>query len=1097
VNKIKSYSIVALSIIMTIAMVMMPMSSYAVDISVNGGELETKLEEAAELQVIANAMKFCVKHIRDSDGNPNPPFLTSSNVKAGKIFDSSLAIGDWTISGTDIATGMWLENKVQGNGGDNGTIWCTNNDGKIIKLFARAVGVDYMQGVICQKNGDGWGGGLFTAFSSAGGTTDYDCLNAIGYHKKSDENMLNYLKGLYDAYRTSSGNEYMVEWDKLGDFTGERGRAVGYWLYHNDFNTFCTALKDKETTIKTVSRNYSGRTWAKIKNETVKVRSNWKSKTFTNFVGDDSFTCGTLKERIDNYAKDYAKMLVDYLAPRCKTALSPVISAKLDEYQAILDAGSNEDGEEYTDESLQAAQAYIDKWKNYQKASDDSFIEKTDEGGYICNTEAEASVNFTVVAPSTTGDAYDSTDICYGNSGSLGWIVCPVITWLGDTLNTMYTEMVEPFLVVNSELVSATNSSGEESATHRVWEIFRNFANGAFIILFLVVIFSQLTGVGIDNYGIKKILPKLIVAAILINLSYVICQLAVDVSNIAGSGLNSMFTGIANEVPMTFNGDFNSGTWFAGLLNGLLVVLGIGAGAALVGAAVESGLLAGIILPLLMGLLVAFIAVIFFFALLGLRKAGVVVLVAISPLAFACYMLPNTKKLFDKWLKVFEGLLLLYPICGLLIGGSVLTSRMLVGANEGDFLVYLIGLLLMVVPFFFVPVLLKGSFAAMGNIGAKISSLGNRFGRGLAGRADKGIRNSETFRRMDNAMGRHSVFKRRRAAAVAGTAAMMKERSNRDRLGDRRNMQTRISAIAAAEEAKATDEQTAQRLSLMMSSGSQGGIVMRNGTRTAYTLSNLEARMKELRTDAEGRALTASEQVELSALARGMAGMKGGAGKIGKIIRGAEVTDPTTGAKSVNSNFMAAMGEIYTRDATVQNKLGEKDVGASVFTEQFMPGGKGLKSPAAIGTFAAYQGTTDYQNALNGRIKSYEVGLNQGGDAVDDYIATLTAADCQTIMDNETLFNSLDTDVRQKFVTHAGTFGVTGRSARAVTGTVTVGNPVLNVQGSVDANVTNPVLDVQGTVNVGNEVDVNIRQSRGGQVQPVQTQPQILPRRKK
>ena len=68
-----------------------------------------------------------------------------------------------------------------------------------------------------------------------------------------------------------------------------------------------------------------------------------------------------------------------------------------------------------------------------------------------------------------------------------------------------------------------TDSVSAQNVPYEGWNTFRDIANVIFVILLMVVIFSQLTGVGIDNYGIKKILPKLIIAAILINLSYLIC----------------------------------------------------------------------------------------------------------------------------------------------------------------------------------------------------------------------------------------------------------------------------------------------------------------------------------------------------------------------------------------------------------------------------------------------------------------------------------------------------------------------------------------------------------------------------------------------
>ncbi len=641
------------------------------------------------------------------------------------------------------------------------------------------------------------------------------------------------------------------------------------------------------------------------------------------------------------------------------------------------------------------------------------------------------------------GGGSGSSDACHTNSGSLGWIVCPVMNWLHKTLISLYNEAVEPMLQVDGRLLS-------NSATEEAWKVFRDIANIMFVILFLVVIISQLTGVGIDNYGIKKILPKMIVAAVLINLSYVICQLAVDISNIAGAGINGLLTDQAGNIVTSqsfghsgvtahVSGSFNASVMFETLLEVFMGALAVGGALGVIMTVMGSGVLSGLILPLLMGLITAFVAVLFFFALLGMRQAGVVILVVVSPVAFACYMLPNTKKLFDKWLKIFEGLLIVYPICGLLVGGSTFTSAILVSGTD-SFFMWFIGMLLMVVPFFFIPTLLKGSFAAMGGIGAKISGLGKRFGKGLSSRTDKAVRSSDTYRRLDNFAGRHSISRKRRAAAVSSTAEYKKEMGARKRLSDRGNMKTRIAAIEAAEDAKATDEATSQRLSLMMSSGDGGGIQIddpkaQGGKRKIpYTLEGAEKRMQQLEIKARSGELSSEEKLEVSALAKGMSSMKGGAGKLGKIIRNSQNID----GSGANTNFMSTMGEIYARDAVVQSKMNEKDMGASVYMEHFMPGGDGIVKasngrPSFGQTFNTYKGdpSSDYGNGI-GRIKSYAAGLNQGGAAVDDYIASLSKEACQDIMDDEQLRKNLDVDVQQKFMAHAATHGVTEPRAKNV-----------------------------------------------------------------
>ncbi|MBR3264004.1 hypothetical protein IKF94_02095, partial [Candidatus Saccharibacteria bacterium] len=170
------------------------------------------------------------------------------------------------------------------------------------------------------------------------------------------------------------------------------------------------------------------------------------------------------------------------------------------------------------------------------------------------------------------------------------------------------------------------------------------------------------------------------------------------------------------------------------------------------------------------------IGILFFFVLLGARQAGIIMLVVVSPVAFAAYMLPNTKTFFDKWLKAFEGLLLLFPICGIIMGGSAFASKILMTVDLG-FLGNLVAMLVGVVPFFFIPGLLRSAFAAMGNIGARISGAGQRLGRGLAGMAGRSDALKETQTRMAAGIKRNGDLSwsgKRRAATARGETLMGK-----------------------------------------------------------------------------------------------------------------------------------------------------------------------------------------------------------------------------------------------------------------------------------------------------------------------------------
>lgn len=327
-----------------------------------------------------------------------------------------------------------------------------------------------------------------------------------------------------------------------------------------------------------------------------------------------------------------------------------------------------------------------------------------------------------------------------GGAGSLGWIVCSILDWMSEATEGLYDGVVKPALRVEPELFqngSSDTSNGTIQGAEGAWAVFRDFANILFIIIVLVVIFSQLTGFGIDNYGIKKILPKLIIVAILVNLSYLICLICVDLSNIAGNGVQDLFNSIdiSGGVPTSTYG----GVGFAN--NAGFVAVSI-AGAAVGAVAIYSN--PALLLTLFVSVLGVLISVLFLFILLAGRKAAIVLLTVISPIAIILYMLPNTKKIFDKWLNLWKAMLILYPACGLLIGGGNFASRLMVSlpnSSESAATVF-VAMIVGIIPIFFIPGLVKSAYSALGSIGGTIAGFGGR----LSGGATKGIRNSNAYK---------------------------------------------------------------------------------------------------------------------------------------------------------------------------------------------------------------------------------------------------------------------------------------------------------------------------------------------------------------
>ena len=320
-----------------------------------------------------------------------------------------------------------------------------------------------------------------------------------------------------------------------------------------------------------------------------------------------------------------------------------------------------------------------------------------------------------------SNEAADKT--CHDGAGALGWILCPVISHAENLLNGFYERLLEPMLKIDNVLISGSDGSNNQTKQHGTrdaWMVFRDIANYIFIAFFVVVIFSQLSGYGIDNYGIKKALPRLIMVAVLVNLSFILCQLAVDVSNIVGFSIKDLLDNIADGIMSNNKANGN--------ISGFGHFLAISIIVAMFGVVAWVSNFA-LILPIFLMAASGIISLLFLCLMLGARLGAVLLLVAVSPIAIVCYALPNTKPLFDKWFKWLKTMLLLFPIVGLLMGGGQLASAILMASNNGqEFFLWFIAAIAGLVPIFFIPTLTRNALSAFGSMAGRLTGLGSRFG---------------------------------------------------------------------------------------------------------------------------------------------------------------------------------------------------------------------------------------------------------------------------------------------------------------------------------------------------------------------------------
>ena len=299
----------------------------------------------------------------------------------------------------------------------------------------------------------------------------------------------------------------------------------------------------------------------------------------------------------------------------------------------------------------------------------------------------------------------------------IGWFICPVSNWLADGIDYMYSALQE---FLKTKPLETTN---QNSGIYLAWVIMRNISNVAFIVAFLVIIYSQLTSIGISNYGVKKMIPRLVIAAVLVNLSFTICAILLDLSNIAGYAFQDAFMGIKNTIA-TVGENTSTWTWSevisTALSNGALAIGAITFTTELLPMLVPAATLAGLTLLLILLIMAA-------------RQALIIILIIISPLAFVCYLLPGTEKWFKKWRDSFLTMLVFFPAFSVVFGGAQLAGILIIQNASGPngAIMHVLGMLVQIIPLAITPLIMKFSGGVLG----KFAGIVNDKNKGLYDRS--------------------------------------------------------------------------------------------------------------------------------------------------------------------------------------------------------------------------------------------------------------------------------------------------------------------------------------------------------------------------
>ncbi len=296
----------------------------------------------------------------------------------------------------------------------------------------------------------------------------------------------------------------------------------------------------------------------------------------------------------------------------------------------------------------------------------------------------------------------------------LSFFLCPIRDFLVSTFGTAIDSMVA--LLANPKISS-------DAGLGKALGGFITIANSFYVLIFLFIILANFIAIpGLDNYTIKKLLPKLIAAIILTQFAFIICGAVLDIANIAAVTLPRYILesfGIANKTP---------GQAFVDAVAPLKCV-GSTAGCSALDIGKDLGKFMLLQITLIVGIIVALISLIY----IVFRYLFLAILIIFSPLAFAAWVLPNTEKYFKEWWKYYIKLSIMFLLVNLLLVFGAIFSKLFDPANGGiggsisdTFIYTLIDIIIPLIILFLIPKTLKVS-------GDIMTSAGKLVGGAVAG----------------------------------------------------------------------------------------------------------------------------------------------------------------------------------------------------------------------------------------------------------------------------------------------------------------------------------------------------------------------------
>lgn len=214
--------------------------------------------------------------------------------------------------------------------------------------------------------------------------------------------------------------------------------------------------------------------------------------------------------------------------------------------------------------------------------------------------------------------------------------------------------------------VSSYNNFIKEAPIVEAWIIIRDFCNMLFILILLIIAFGTI--LRIESYNVKKLLPKLIIMAILINFSKTITGLIIDASQIVmltfinaigsagGNYINTLGvqTYLNNARSADWDKTLNLSSTVGGLILGVIFLM-----------------ISAVVMMVLLGVLVMRIVMLWIY-------------IVLSPLAFLLSAFPEGQKYASQWWSEFMNNVVTGPVLAFFLWLSLISANSISSLSLND-----------------------------------------------------------------------------------------------------------------------------------------------------------------------------------------------------------------------------------------------------------------------------------------------------------------------------------------------------------------------------------------------------------------------------